>query len=105
VRFLIFVQLDQTAESEGIRSALTGTLRRTLETIASGIQDTTGTDIEGAELVAHTMVGLFVAAALRRSIDPHGTDLDQLWAEMRRIVWLSVAARMSASFRGEEGSR
>lgn len=101
LRLLIFVQLDQTAESEETRRALVGVFQRTVEAIAVGIEDAVGASIAGAELVAHTMVGLLVAAVLRRTIDPDGTDLDRLWGELRRVVWLSVAARMPAAF--EEG--
>ena len=94
VRFLVFVQLDQSPESEDIRNALAEALRRALDAIADGIEDTIGTRLADTELVAHTMLGLFVAAALRHSIDPEDADLDALFGELRRVVWLSIAARM-----------
>jgi AcrR family transcriptional regulator len=98
LRFFLFVQLDQTSESEEIRRALAEAFQRTIQAVAAGIEDAVGTPIDGAEIVADTMVSLLVAAALRHEIDPPGTDLDALWGEMKRVVGLSLAARMPAGF-------
>lgn len=98
MRLLLFVQLDQTAESEEVRQALVEALRHTVDAIAAGIEDAVGMPIEGADVVATTTVSLLAAAMLRQTIDPEGTDLSQVWGEMRRLVWLSVVARMPTGF-------
>ena len=103
LRFLVFIQLDQG--SQEIRVALERVLGEMLGAIADGIEDVAGMPIADAELIAHTLLGLLVAAVVRQGIATEPLDVDSLFGEMRRLVWLSVAARMPAGIRDSGAPR
>jgi AcrR family transcriptional regulator len=102
LRLLLAVQLERSDASPPVRETIARLVERSRSGIVEAIEDSLGT-LPDLDLVAHTMIALLEGALLQHHLDPEGTDLDRLFREMRRTVWLVLADRMAQAHAEPEG--
>jgi AcrR family transcriptional regulator len=105
LRLLLSVSLERSDVSPRTRRTLQGVFERAEAALVEGIEDALGREIPDLDLVAHTALALLQAALLRRLVDPDGADLERLLAELRRVILLSVASRLSEEERSQLSAR
>jgi AcrR family transcriptional regulator len=103
LRLLISVQLERSDASPAVRETIARLVERSREGIVAAIEDSLGV-LPDLDLVAHTMIALLEGALLQQHLDPEGTDLNRLFREMRRTVWLVLADRLARAHAEPEGS-
>jgi AcrR family transcriptional regulator len=103
LRLLIAVQLERRDASPPVRETIARLVERSRSRIVETIEDSLGS-LPDLDLVAHTMIALLEGALLQHHLDPEGTDLDRLFREMRRTVWLVLADRLAQAHAEREGT-
>jgi AcrR family transcriptional regulator len=103
LRLLLTVQLERRDASPPVRETIARLVARSRAGIVAAIEDSLGT-LPDLDLVAHTMIALLEGALLQHHLDPEGTDLDRLFREMRRTVWLVLADRLAQAHVEPEGT-
>ncbi len=86
---------ELAGRSEPIREALVKVWQRAEEAICRGFEETLGSALPDADLIAHTVIVLLQGALLRHSVDRDPVQLDRNLEELRHIVALQVLARQS----------
>jgi hypothetical protein len=103
LRLLLAVQLERRDASPAVRETITRLVARSRAGIVAAIEDSLGR-LPDLDLVAHTMIALLEGTLLQHHLDPEGTDLDRLFREMRRTVWLVLADRLARAHVEPEGT-
>ena len=103
LRLLLAVQLERRDASPAVHETIRRLVERSRARIVAAIEDCLGT-LPGLDLVAHTMIALLEGALLQYHLDPEGTDLERLFREMRRTVWLVLADRLARAHAEPEGT-
>jgi AcrR family transcriptional regulator len=93
LRLLLSVLLERGDESEETRRSIHKVWGRSGQALMDGITRDVGKDVPGIEMVAHTILSLLQTALVRRLVDPT-TDLDAVFADMRRTIVLIVTDRV-----------
>lgn len=94
LRLLLSILLERSDRSEETRRSILKVFERSGEALMGGIQNDLGRKIPRVEMVAHTILGLLQMALVRRLVDPD-TDLDRVFADLRRTIILIVADRVN----------
>jgi AcrR family transcriptional regulator len=102
LRLLLSVAYERTEVAPATRALLRGLFQRAERALVVGIEDALGTELPDLDLVAHTALALLHAASLRRLVDPEGTDLERLFADLRRTMVLLIASRLERPRAPEE---
>jgi AcrR family transcriptional regulator len=94
--------IDSIGEPAERLDQLLDALREIVETkphcsgqaLMRGIERNIGHEVPRVEMVAHTILGLLQMALVRRLVDPD-TDLDLVFADLRRTIILIVSDRVN----------
>jgi AcrR family transcriptional regulator len=86
--------LEVAEEKPEIRATLQGIVRRARQAITSGMRDALGVDVPGADAVAGMILATLDGVSLGLQIDPQLVDLDQAFADLRRVTAFMVATRL-----------
>jgi AcrR family transcriptional regulator len=93
MRLLVAVAYERTGVSPEQRAALAAIFERAETAIVTAIADAIGGEIPGLERAAHLIIGLLVAASLRRAIDPE-VELGPIFEDMRYTVAVFLTRRL-----------
>lgn len=94
LRLLLSILLERGDQSTETRESILKVFRRSGRALMNGIESDIGHDVPRVEMVAHTILGLLQMALVRRLVDPD-TDLDMVFADLRRTIILIVADRVN----------
>jgi AcrR family transcriptional regulator len=94
LRLLLSILLERGAESPETRKSILRVFGRSGQALIDGISRDVGKSLPQIEMVAHTILSLLQTALVRRLVDPE-TDLDVVFADMRRTIVLIVADRVN----------
>jgi len=94
LRLLLSILLERGDESEETRRSIRRVFERSGEALMSGIQTDIGHKLPRIDMVAHAILGLLQMALVRRLVDPE-TDLDRVFADLRRTIILIVSDRVN----------
>ena len=94
LRLLLSVLLERGDQSPETRLAILQVFSRSGQALVDGISRAVDSDLPRIEMVAHTILSLLQTALIRRLLDPE-TDLDLVFADMRRTIILVVADRVN----------
>lgn len=94
LRLLLSILLERGTESPETRQAILRVFSRSGRALINGITRDLGGPIPRIDMVAHTILSLLQTALIRRMVDPD-TDLDMVFADMRRTIVLIVADRVN----------
>ncbi len=94
LRLLLSILLERGDQSTETRESILKVFSRSGRALMNGIESDIGHDVPRVEMVAHTILGLLQMALVRRLVDPD-TDLDMVFADLRRTIILIVADRVN----------
>jgi AcrR family transcriptional regulator len=94
LRLLLSILLERGDQSAETRESILKVFGRSGRALMTGIESDLGHDIPRVEMVAHTILGLLQMALVRRLVDPK-TDLDVVFADLRRTIILIVSDRVN----------
>jgi len=94
LRLLLSILLERGDQSAETRTSILKVFRRSGQALMDGIEADIGHKVPRVEMVAHTILGLLQMALVRRLVDPD-TDLDMVFADLRRTIILIVADRIN----------
>jgi AcrR family transcriptional regulator len=95
LKLLQVLALEVAEEKPEIRATLRSILERARDAIVSGLNDALGVELPGAERVAWVVLAFLDGVSLSRQVAPDAVPLDEAFAELRRVVVLMVASRLS----------
>lgn len=87
--------LEVAEEKPEIRATLQAIVRRARAAITTGMRESLGVDVAGADDVAGMMLAALDGISLGMHIDPDGVDLDQVFTDLRRVVTFMIALRLN----------
>jgi AcrR family transcriptional regulator len=93
MRLLLSVAYERADVSPEQRRALHAIFERAEAAIVAAITDAIGGEVPGLDRAAHLIIGLLVAASLRRAIDPE-IDLGPIFEDMRYTVAVFLTRRL-----------
>ncbi len=94
LRLLLSILLERGDQSTETRRSILRVFSRSGQALMTGIENSIGHDVPRVLMVAHTILGLLQMALVRRVLDPE-TDLDVVFADLRRTIILIVADRVN----------
>lgn len=94
LRLLLSILLERGDESAETRESIHKVFGRSGQALMRGIEHEIGHEVPRVDMVAHTILGLLQMALVRRLVDPN-TDLDIVFADLRRTIILIVADRVN----------
>jgi AcrR family transcriptional regulator len=94
LRLLLSILLERGDQSAETRESILKVFGRSGRALMAGIESDIGHEIPRVEMVAHTILGLLQMALVRRLVDPE-TDLDMVFADLRRTIILIVSDRVN----------
>jgi AcrR family transcriptional regulator len=94
LRLLLSILLERGDQSAETRESILRVFGRSGTALMAGIQNDLGREIPRIEMVAHTILSLLQTALIRRLVDP-ATNLDLVFADMRRTIILIVSDRIN----------
>jgi AcrR family transcriptional regulator len=87
--------LEVAEEKPEIRATLQAIVRRARAAITTGMRESLGVDVAGADDVAGMMLAALDGISLGMHIDPDSVDLDQVFTDLRRVVTFMIALRLN----------
>jgi TetR/AcrR family transcriptional regulator len=94
LRLLLSILLERGDESAETRESILKVFGRSGQALMRGIEANLGFEVPRVDMVAHTILGLLQMALVRRLVDPD-TDLDTVFADLRRTIILIVSDRVN----------
>lgn len=94
LRLLLSILLERGDQSVETRESILKVFSRSGQALIKGIERDIGHQVPRADMVAHTILGLIQMALVRRLLDP-STDLDIVFADLRRTIILIVSDRVN----------
>lgn len=94
LRLLLSILLERGDESTETRESILRVFGRSGQALMAGIEKDIGHPIPRVDMVAHTILGLLQMALVRRLVEPD-TDLDVVFADLRRTTILIISDRIN----------
>jgi len=94
LRLLLSILLERGDQSVETRESIRKVFGRSGQALMRGIERNIGHEVPRVDMVAHTILGLLQMALVRRLVDPD-TDLDLVFADLRRTIILIVSDRVN----------
>jgi AcrR family transcriptional regulator len=96
LRLLLTLTFERAQVSAETREALRRASARAESAIVRGIEDALGERLPDLDLLANLILAMLQAASVRVLIDPEGTDLPRMFADLRRLLVLAIGHRIQA---------
>jgi AcrR family transcriptional regulator len=94
MKLLQILALEVADDKPDVRATLQAIIRRARAALVEGIRDALGADLPGADVVASVFLALLDGIALGRQIIPEELALDEIFAEIRRLMVFMIASRL-----------
>lgn len=94
LKLVQILALEVADEKPEIRATLQALFRRANDAIVEGMEEAMGVPVPNAERIARVVLALLDGIAMGQHVDPENIQLDDAFAELRRVWVLSVASHL-----------